>query len=82
MPRPRARRDLLALLLHPTPRFFWGLALLACLGLSLPLKMPFVWEPQINLIAFAISAMIGVIFGYFPARRAAALDPIEALRHE
>ncbi len=59
-----------------------ALAFVACLGLSIPLKMPFVWEPQINLIAFAISAVIGVIFGYFPARRAAALDPIEALRHE
>ena len=52
------------------------------MGLAIPLKMPFVWEPQINLIAFVISGMIGVIFGYFPARRAAALDPIDALRHE
>ncbi len=59
-----------------------ALAFLACLALSLPLKMPFVWEPQINLIAFVISALIGVIFGYFPARRAAALNPIDALRHE
>jgi putative ABC transport system permease protein len=59
-----------------------ALAMLACAGLSLPLKMPFVWEPQINLIAFGISALIGVVFGYFPARRAAALNPIDALRHE
>nr|AGU10819.1 MacB-like periplasmic core domain [uncultured organism] len=58
------------------------LAFLACFGLSFPMKMPFVWEPRINLIAFAISAMIGVIFGYFPARRAAGLNPIDALRHE
>ena len=59
-----------------------ALAFLASALLAIPLKMPFVWEPQINLIAFVISGMIGVIFGYFPARRAAALDPIDALRHE
>jgi putative ABC transport system permease protein len=59
-----------------------ALAFVASAGLAIPLKMPFVWEPKINLIAFVISGMIGVIFGYFPARRAAALDPIEALRHE
>ena len=44
--------------------------------------LPFLFVPEINVVAFAISALIGVVFGYFPARRAAALNPIDALRHE
>jgi putative ABC transport system permease protein len=42
--------------------------------------LPF--DPGINLLSFVFSAAIGVVFGYFPARRAARMDPIDALRHE
>jgi putative ABC transport system permease protein len=43
---------------------------------------PFLFDPKINLIAFVFSAAIGILFGFMPARRAASLDPIDALRHE
>ncbi len=58
------------------------LALLACLGLSALLNMPFMFDTRINLLAVLFSAMIGILFGYMPARRAAQLDPIQALHHE
>ena len=46
------------------------------------MQVPWTFDPQINVVAFCISAVIGVVFGYFPARRAASLNPIDALRHE
>ncbi len=58
------------------------LAFVACWGLTTLMQMPFLFNPGINLLAFVFSAVIGVIFGYTPARRAAQLNPIEALRHE
>jgi putative ABC transport system permease protein len=58
------------------------IAQIAVAALAPVMKVDWVFYPGINFIAFAISAIIGVVFGFFPARRAAALNPIDALRHE
>jgi len=57
-----------------------GLAL--AWAVTLQLDVPFLVDPTIVLIAFGFSALVGLVFGFFPARRAARLNPIEALQHE
>jgi len=44
--------------------------------------MPTVIVPSSILLAFSSAAAVGVFFGYYPANKAAQLDPIQALRHE
>jgi len=59
-----------------------ALATGASMGLARGMGVPYIFDPAINIASFLFSAAIGVIFGYFPARRAAGLNPIDALRHE
>jgi putative ABC transport system permease protein len=58
------------------------LALLASWLLAGMMGIPFTPDASIVFLSFVFSAVVGVAFGYFPARRAATLNPIEALRYE
>lgn len=58
------------------------LALGLCAGLAQIIQVPFNFNVQINMVAFLFATAVGILFGYTPARRAAQLNPIDALRHE
>jgi putative ABC transport system permease protein len=84
----RAREVLLQFLVEAVALSSFGgvigilLALAASYVLANVMQVPFVFNWAVVVMAFLFSAAVGMIFGYFPARKAAHLDPIQALRHE
>ena len=58
-----------------------GVGILGSWGAAKALDIPFVVDPVVVVGAVLFSALIGVVFGFFPARRAARMRPIDALRH-
>ncbi|MBP7126976.1 ABC transporter permease [Myxococcota bacterium] len=58
------------------------LGILGSLAASRFMQIPWIVSPRTLMMAFGVAAAVGVLFGILPARKAARLEPIEALRHE
>ncbi|MEE4238860.1 MAG: ABC transporter permease [Anderseniella sp.] len=84
----QARQVLMQFLVEAVVLSLFGGILGIAAGLGLAwlaagvLRVPYLVDWTIVTIAFGFSACVGIAFGYFPARRAASLDPIDALRRE
>ena len=83
------RRDILLQFLVETMILSIGGGILGIiLGAGIPALITWKWgfntvlTPEPFLLAFGVSALVGVVFGLYPAQRAAKMDPINALRHE
>jgi putative ABC transport system permease protein len=58
------------------------LGLVGAIALAHFIDWPLVVDPKAVALAFGVSAGVGIFFGFYPARKASRLDPIEALRFE